>query len=1080
MKNLQKRCIPTCFLISFLFAFSLSASPMLDIKITVQKNNATLSQVLNEIEKKTGYSFLVRDNDININEHVSIDAEDKTVEEILDELLADRQIRYTVDNKKISIYKPKAESGLPIISQSNKRITGVVKDENGIPIIGANVVAKGTNLGSISDMDGQYAIDIPQSATTLTISYIGYISQDIRINNQSVINIILLEDLQRLEEVVVVGYGTQRKRDVTGSVSSLSDDLIAKQNTVNPTIALRGQIAGLSIQQTSGRAGGEATVTLRGQSKIGDNVPPLVIIDGMPSSWGAFEDMDPNDIERIDVLKDASSTAIYGSRASGGVIIITTKAGREQKNVVSYRGNVGVKKLTRNPEMMNTQQFHQFYLDGVAYRGEPNDNKIMADDQGYIDRGMNTNWLDFITRDGFETNHSVSLSGGSKNETHYMSLGYRKEDGIQKSEGYERFSLSARVTGKVLDKITAGASLYASYGVTNRGNQNMLNSAYRLRPWGNPLNDDGTDRFFPTQNESALVNPKFDLENTNWQRKRIQARGSAFLEYNPIKGLSLKTNFMPNFSMDRTGEYIGEWTRNNVGKEGTSTANSQVDWAIGYLWENTVNYNITIDKDHSIGLTGLFSMEDGLDERYYARVQDLTYPDEYWYNFAASTSIQSLTSRLRGTSMISYMGRVNYGFKEKYLLTLTGRWDGSSKLAEGNKWGFFPSAALAWRAGEEEFIKKLDLFSNLKLRLSYGVAGNNQVDPYSSFATLSTTIYAWDETSAKGSAAKMANRALGWEKSYEYNLGLDMGFMDERLTVILDLYNKTTEDLILDRQIPSHQGVSVLKQNVGSVRNKGLEVTVNSLNVKTNDFSWRTTLSFDTNKNEIIDLYGDKTDDVGNKWFIGHPVTVSYDYKFLGIWQLGEEAEATRYGARPGYVKLLDVDGSGSITPERDRVILGNPFPNWSGGITNTFTYNNLDLSFFVYTRQGTFVKSGFHDAIAQGFQETRYNVPNLPYWTPDNPSNRWRAAGSANTNGDMANYMSTSFWRVGHITLGYDFKQKAIKNSGVSNLRAYLQVNNPFVFTKYDGWDPEYGHRNTDYAPLNGVTYMVGVNLSF
>jgi TonB-linked SusC/RagA family outer membrane protein len=423
------------------------------------------------------------------------------------------------------------------------------------------------------------------------------------------------------------------------------------------------------------------------------------------------------------------------------------------------------------------------------------------------------------------------------------------------------------------------------------------------------------------------------------------------------------------------------------------------------------------------------------------------------------------------------MGRFNYGFKDKYLVTVTGRWDGSSKLAAGKKWGFFPSAALAWRMVEEDFIKNLDIFSNLKLRLSYGVAGNNDVDPYSSFATLSTTVYDWDNTPAKGSSANMANRNLGWEKSAEYNFGVDLGFFDDRLVGTIDLYSKTTTDLILDRRIPSHQGVTQLKQNVGSVRNTGIEVSINSINFRSKAFTWTTNLNVSANKNKILELYGDKTDDLGNALFIGYHVQVAYYYNFLGIWQLGEEAEAVKYGARPGYIKLQDVDESGSITPEQDRVILGNPFPKWTGGMTNTLTYKNLDLSIFIYTRQGEHRRSGFHSGF--DFMSTRYNVPVISYWTPTNPSNKYAASGAPTTYAQATEYKDCSFWRVGHITLGYEFKQNVIKPAGLSNLRAYLQVLNPLVITKYDGWDPEWGQQTFSQAPLNGVTFLFGVNIS-
>ena len=958
----------------------------------------------------------------------------------------------------------------------NITVTGTVTDASNEPLIGVNVQVKGTTIGTVTDIDGNYSLSVPGNQSVLVYSYVGFLPQELTVGNQRNIPIMLREEVGQLDELVVVGYGTQRKRDLTGSVGSLDNTTIAKQNAVNPATALRGQIAGLSVQQTSGRAGSETTVILRGQSAIGKTVQPLVIIDGVPSTWTILNDISPEDIDRIDVLKDASSTAIYGSRASGGVVIVSTRSGRETKNTVNYSGSVGIKKLTHNPAVMNTQQYHQMYMDGLDFRGEPTDNKIMADDQQYIDEGINTNWLDFILRDGFQTTHNLSLSGGNKNETHYFSIGYFKENGIQKSEEYERYSLNARITGKVIDKLTAGASMYASYAVNERGDQNMLSSAYRLRPWGNPYNDDGSYRFYPTQNESQIVNPIFDLNNTLWQQKRLRARGNVFLEFAPLEGLALKTNLMPMFGMTRQGDYVGEWTRQNVGKEGTSRAEARNEWNIGYLWENTITYNQSFNE-HSFGFTGLFSMENDMDERYTSNVTGLTYPDEYWYNLGASTSVAGLTSRYRSVSMISYMGRLNYGFRDKYLITVTGRWDGSSKLAQGKQWGFFPSAALAWRMGEEDFIKNLDLFSNLKLRLSFGVAGNNDVDPYSSFATLSTTVYHWDNTPAKGSAANMANRDLGWEKSTEYNLGIDWGFFNERLVGAIDVYNKTTTDLILTRRIPSHQGVTSLQQNVGSVRNTGIEISINSVNIRNRDFTWTTSLNFSSNKNEILELYGDKTDDIGNALFIGYPVEVAYYYKPLGVWQLGEEAEALKYGARPGYLKVLDVDNSGSITPEQDRVILGNPFPTWTGGMTNTLTYKNFDFSVFIYTRQGEYKRSGFH----RGFDmtSTRYNVPVISYWTPTNPSNEYAASGAPATYAQSFEYKDCSFWRVGHITIGYEFNQKAIKSAGWSNLRAYLQVLNPLVITKYNGWDPEWAEQQFTAAPLNGVTFMVGINAS-
>lgn len=959
--------------------------------------------------------------------------------------------------------------------QDQITITGTISDNMG-PIAGVNVVEKGTTNGIITDMDGKFSLRVAKGAV-LQVSYIGFVTQEIKVGSRTNINVKLIEDTQALDEVVVVGYGVQKKKDVTGAIMSIGNEMLSQQNAVTPSMALKGQIAGLSVQQNNGHVGGESTVILRGQSAIGKTVQPLVVIDGMPSDWATFNNMSSEDIERVDVLKDASSTAIYGSRASGGVVIVTTREGRESKNMINYSGSVGFKVQTRAPEMMNTQQFWQYYQDGVAYRGEPQGNKVTSEELEYIEKGYDTDWTDFILRNGFQTNHNVSLSGGGKNETHFFSLGYLKEDGLMKSEGYERYTMNAKVSGKVWDKFTLGGSLQASYAVNEYGSGSMLNTSYQLRPWGNPYEEDGSYRFYPTQNESLLSNPVFDLQNTRSEHKTLRARASAYLEYRPIEGLTIKTNFMPKFVMKREGTYVGEMTQEFKGNN--SRASSTTKWGLGYLWENTVTYNTKIAEDHSLNFTGLFSAENYFDEKYSGGVEGVTYDNEYWYNLGASRDVKSLTSSYSNIAMLSYMARINYGFKDKYLLTLTGRWDGSSKLAKGNQWGFFPSAAVAWRLSEEEFIKNLNVFSNLKLRLSYGVAGNNAVDPYSSFATLSSTMYVWDDLGAKGSAAKMSNKALGWEKSYEYNLGIDMGFLDERINGSVELYHKTTKDLILSRKVPSHQGVTSLLQNVGSVRNKGLEITINSVNIKTNDFSWTTNLNFSTNKNEILELYGDKVDDIGNGLFIGQPVKVSYDYKFDGIWQLGEEEEALRYGSKPGYVKIRDLNNDGAIRPETDKMILGDPFPDWTGGMTNTFTYKDFDLSFFIYTRQGVTMYSGFHSNLMNDYYDTRYNIVNIPYWTPERPSNQYPAAGTPLNYVGKSFYKDCSFWRVGHITLEYDFSSLT-KKAGFSKLRGYLQVNNPFVFTKYDGWDPEWADQGCNSMPLNGVTYTIGVNMSF
>jgi TonB-linked SusC/RagA family outer membrane protein len=1042
--------------------------------VRIGKNTLTLRELIAEVESQTDFLFIFSKDDIDVDRELKVKTSSRRIDDILRDVFLNSDITYKFVEQYITLRKT---DGIGIsavasaLQQTGKRITGTVVDAAGDAVIGVNILEKGTANGIITDLDGRFSLNVSDNAV-LQISYIGYISQEIAVGNRTSLNITLTEDSQALDEVVVIGYGAIRKSDLTGAVASIGSSIVTRQASANTSQALRGQIAGLSVQQTSGKAGAVSNVILRGQSAIGKTVQPLVIVDGMPSDWTTFNAINPEDIERLDVLKDASSTAIYGSRASGGVIIVTTRSGREGKNTVNYNGYAGVKVLTHMPEMMNAEKFNQMRLDAISLGFTTKETILGNDEEEYLAKGISTDWVDMVTRDAFQTSHNVSVSGGNRNETHLISVGYYKADGNVISDSYERYSLNLKAVGSVLDKFTLGANVYASYSKEDGADGSVLSGAYSMKPWGNPKNDDGTDRDFPILNESGMYHPVINYKNSYNERKRFIANGSIFVEYKPVDGLVVKSNFMPSYYGDRYGAYVGEETWANNGVAGTSNTNVRNSGRVAYTWENTVAYNRSFNKDHTIGVVGLFSLESGTWESYYASVRDLTYDNEFWYNLGASTSITGLTSEMNKTVMESYMLRANYGYKDRYLLTLTGRWDGSSKLATGKQWGFFPSVALAWRAGEEAFIRDMDLFSNLKFRLSYGVAGNNAVDPYASWAKLSTTIYDWDGSPAKGAAAAMANKALTWEKSHEYNLGIDLGFFDERLSASVDLYHKMTKDIILSRQVPVHQGVTSLSANIGSVLNRGVELTLNSVNIKLPDFTWTTSLNFSSNHNEIWDLYGDKKDDVGNKRFIGAPVEVNYDYKFIGIWQTEETELAQKYTEKPGMVKRLDVGQDGKFTPDDDYIILGNPYPTWTGGITNNFTYKNWDFSFFIYTRQGEQVLSGFHQSYATSFQ-CRYNLQNLDYWMPDRQSNRWWAPGFYGS--AATNYMDVSFWRVGNITLGHKFDVP-----GFLGLRVYATVNNPFLFTKYDGWDPEWASAGTSALPLNGATFMAGINLSF
>jgi TonB-dependent starch-binding outer membrane protein SusC len=457
--------------------------------------------------------------------------------------------------------------------------------------------------------------------------------------------------------------------------------------------------------------------------------------------------------------------------------------------------------------------------------------------------------------------------------------------------------------------------------------------------------------------------------------------------------------------------------------------------------------------------------------------------DSFWYNTGSASNITGISSYLTEWSLLSYMGRFNYAFKEKYQLTVTGRWDGSSKLAEGYKWAFFPSAAVAWRMGDEPFIQDLNVFSNLKFRLSYGMVGNDAVPPYLTQSLIQSSFYDWGGQPAVGFApANIANQRLTWEKSREVNFGIDFGFFNNRVDGSMEIYNRTTRDLLLIRKLPPHTGFESVWGNVGSTLNRGVELSLSTVNIRTDKLSWKTGVTFARNHNEILELYGDSEDDLGNLWFIGHPIRVHYDYVFDGIWQLEEEELAKSYKFLPGNVKVRDLNNDGNITADGDRAIIGSPLPKWIGGMTNMLTYGNMDFSFMLYSQQGAIVRSRFHTDNFGREWNGRYNKLDVDFWTETNPSNSWPAINK--TGGrvfeELKAYTDVSFVRVQNITLGYTFPSKAIERMRMSNLRLYATANNPMIFTKYEGFDPEWAEQNTFNMGISSSAYLFGVNVSF
>jgi TonB-linked SusC/RagA family outer membrane protein len=974
----------------------------------------------------------------------------------------------------------------------NRQVAGrVVSNENGTPLSGASVSVKGAAKGAITDADGKFIINVPSKGNTvLVITSVGFSTQEVSVGNQSNLSINLVAETKALDDIVVVGYGERRKRDLTGALSSVQSKDIVRANPTMAAKAIQGQVAGATVTKASNRPGAPYNITLRGENTINNSTQPLIVIDGLMG--GDINNLNPNDIQSMDVLKDASSTSIYGARGANGVVIITTKKGVPGKPKVSYDGYVGAKYLAHVPKLMNTAQYYKLtYTDRVA-AGLTGTVFTIAE-QANIDANKTTDWADLATDAGLQTSHNISVSGGSDKTTYRFSGGYLNENGNVLYTGYKRYNMNAGLDSKVGERVKVGFTSYVTYSDQNWGSQESLRGAFRARPTGTPFYDDLTN---PSQNgdinfngyavwmginDKQVPNPMLDIDPTQskLQTTTISAITNAYAEVALAKGLTFRSSLSSSYSTQQIGDWRGLWSKSQIGtKPRTQLDNRKT---ANYTIDNILTYKLDIKK-HKFEATALQSGFYQRDELATIAVKDLPY-DSYWYALNTGT-ITAQGSSLVERTLSSYMGRLNYSYDDKYLLTVTGRSDGASQLAEGNKWAFFPSVAAAWRLGDEKFMMKQNLFSNVKVRVSYGEVGNSVVNPYSTQASLLNTGYDFDGAAATGFAPlNLANKDLRWERSRELNLGLDFSMLRNRVTASIEWYNRKTADLILNQKIPTTTGFNQVTANVGKIQNKGIELTLNTVNISKENFKWNTTITFTKNNNKLLELYGDgQTADKGNKLFVGYPIRGNFDYQFAGIWQNADSNLAKVYKQVPGSVRVVDQNGDNQISSTNnidDRVYLGTQLPKWIMGVTNRFNYKNFDFSFFVYYRNGVQYSNS---TLAGTFGElgNRYNsLASLNYWTKDNPSNTYFSPFVANPYRAAINYQDASFLRVSDITLGYTFSKRLRDNWKISNARFYAQVTNPFIFTKYTGFDPEFNSAiYQDDVPSVLLTF--GLNISF
>lgn len=969
-------------------------------------------------------------------------------------------------------------------------VKGLVTDSKQQSLPGVTVKVDGTTTGTVTDGNGLYQIRVTKPAT-LVFSFIGLGTQRVVVGTNLQINITLNEATGKsLDEVVVVGYGTQKRSDITGSVASVPKTRLSQIPVTNVLQALEGSVAGVSISQGSSVPGRGPTNIVRGVNTINTSADasPLVVVDGIPLSTtgGSLNDINPNDIASIEILKDASAVAIYGTRGANGVYIVTTKRGTIGKPVIRYNSYYGLENFEHILQPLSGSGYAQKYADWYK-QTQPVGTKQPtvvpnAFEVANYNAGITTDWIKLVSQQGMIQDHNLSISGGSETAKYLLSGEYLNEKGTVKGYGFKRVNIRSNLDFNVTKFLNVGTSVFFSNnndgGSTGRAD---FLQATLASPYGQPYNSLGKYNVFPEYPELLYTNPLIGLLTQRYSVNN-NLNGNFYAEIKPgIKGLKYRLNAAYTDVFYRFDGYTGRDANDIVGGTANTSNSESKNWVI----ENLLTYNLDFGKQH-LDLTGLYSAQS---TNYYsvsANASGFVNDQLTYYNLGAGAT-PSAGSYSNSRSLVSQMARLNYSYDSRYLLTLTARRDGSSVFgANTSKYGIFPSAAVGWNITHEDFMKNVSFLDNLKLRGSYGKVGFEGLNPYSTITGLYTVKFPFNGVSTTGITANQINTTsllgngdLRWQDTYKANIGLDFSVLKSRISGTVEVYSDQTKNIVLSRAIPNITGYTTVNYNLGQLSNKGVELTLNTANVRGEDFRWESTVVFAANRNKIIDLYGDKKSDVGNRLFIGQPLNVNYDYKKVGVWQVGENT-AIDPGAKPGDLKFADINGDGKITSD-DRVIQGSTLPRFTGGLTNTFHYKQFNLNVFIQTVQGV-TKS--NQTLNNGDEAGRRNIPaEVGYWTADNASQTRPSLAYTNPKG-YGYESDASYTRIKDVTLSYVFGQKLLDKIKIGSATIYASGRNLYTFTKWVGFDPEndfngrgLNDANNNY-PLTR-TFVLGLNVS-
>ncbi|WP_289292681.1 MULTISPECIES: TonB-dependent receptor [Bacteroides] len=998
------------------------------------------------------------------------------------------------------------ETGIMNVAQQQQTVKGIVKGPDGLPVIAANISQKGTNNATITDLYGNFTLNITGQHPVLVISYIGYVTTEVNVSGRAFIEVVLQEDVEALDEVVVVGYGTMRKKDVTGAVSSVRTEDITKNATSNVMQAIAGKMSGVQVVQNSGTPGGDVSILIRGVGTIND-ASPLYVIDGVPVSGGMWY-LNPNDVESIDVLKDASATAIYGSRGANGVVMVTTKQAQEGHTEINFDYSYGIQHTAKTYDMLNASQYAALHNEMRTNAGpEYSLNPAFSDPESL---GTGTDWMDAIFRTAPMQKVNLSMLGGNQKISHATSLGYYTQDGIMKNSSYNRLSLQSNISSKIVSNVTVRANVNLS--AENRRTQpvsTVIQNAMRILP-SIPIQDENGEYAGPTGNaewNGNALNPVAIINEQNYRMKGFRMLSNISLEWEIIKGLKFKTTGGAELGYDYNNSYIPKYKWGmNESKNTMQTVSSAYEQL--YLWDNTLNYDKSFGKHRINAMVGTSYQEykkESVSASGSGRASELTTELD---NATKATDVGGNSLRW---ALMSYMARLHYSYDDRYLVTATFRADGSSKFGKDNRFGYFPSFAAAWNIGNESFMQSVKPISQLKLRAGYGQTGNQNIGAYA-FADKLSVNGVYNFGSQRGFESNLvnliypyllSNPSVKWEAVEQYNVGVDIGFLKNRIVANLDFYVKNTRDMLTKKPVPQTSGTSLEQAdwppvNIGKVLNRGFEFTINTKNF-VGEFKWETNLNMSFNHNEVVSIGGPEILNGVSLIREGQPINSFYGYKLGGVYQTLDEvftgpvmenraadkASHNPYkNTSPGDMWFVDVDGNGEIN-DLDRTVIGNPSPDCIFGFNNTFSYKNFDLSIFFQGALGNQVWNGVrasHESMNSTYNQL---ASTLERWTGEGTSSSMPRAIYADPNNNSrasTRWLENgSYAKLKNLTFGYTLPENWTNRAKVKALRLYVSFDNLCTITNYSGLDPEVGLSGLDYGVYPSArTYMFGVSVKF